>query len=102
MRMDTVALLAAPRVPNIPYTILIPYVPYLERQLGLDVLTIGGIFAGFAPAKMLSSRSAFLSRANRHGRRGATRPAPIRGRLYECARGCAGIFARARAFVPTR
>jgi MFS family permease len=53
MQMDTVALLAAALVTNIAYTILIPYVPHLERQLGLDVLTIGGIFAGFALAKML-------------------------------------------------
>jgi MFS family permease len=52
-RLELGALLAAALVTNIAYTILIPYVPHLERNLGLDVMTIGGVFAGFALAKML-------------------------------------------------
>lgn len=52
-RLETGALLAAALVTNIAYTILIPYVPHLEQTLGLDVMTIGGVFAGFALAKML-------------------------------------------------
>lgn len=52
-RLEIGALLAAALVTNIAYTILIPYVPHLEQDLGLDVVTIGGVFAGFALAKML-------------------------------------------------
>jgi MFS family permease len=47
------ALLAAAVITNVAYTILIPFVPMLEKQFTMTSFEVGGIFAGFAVTKAL-------------------------------------------------